>query len=326
MKICVIGCGVHSGFFHGPSLKRIAGLRPDTILAACCDLKRELTEQYASSHGFRRSYTDYLEMLDAERPDMVDVVMPVHLTEKVALEVLSRGVSCILEKPPAESPEGVRRIIAEAAGAGAQARVAFNRRFAPLTGELVRRLAEMPEDRIQLIAYDMHRYQRGGEDFAFTALHGIDLVRYVAGADYADVRYDYEPVAENTVNIYMHGTMTNGISVRLNVLPHTGRSLERLAVHTGERSFFLDIPVNRDDCGALTVFRNNKLLQTVRAAKMEDVEVDFVQNGVFDELSSFIELLRNRDTDTTSAIGQSLQSVEMACLIRNKASFYRREE
>lgn len=322
MKLCLIGCGTHSGFFHGPSLKRYSQGHPDTVLAACCDINEGAATGYAQDNDFLASYTDYKTMLAMEKPDLVDIILPVHLTESVTLDVVNMGFPCLVEKPPAMDPEGVRRIIDAADNAKVQVRVAFNRRFIPLTQALINMLAGHPEDKIQFISYDMHRVHRGGEDFSTTALHGIDLVRFVAQADYADIRFVYNPIGSDTKNIHLHGAMANGIIASLNFLPDTGLAMERLCMHTARHSYFLDIPVLKEDKGILSVFENNKLFSRDSGDTPASGQDYGTLGGFYDEIASFIDLIRMGATDNVSNIRQSLQSVEIACCVRDQALHY----
>lgn len=327
IKVCVIGCGDHSSFVHGPSYKKYAEVKGDAVLSACCDLNREAASKYAEKYGFLRTYGDYLEMLHVEKPDAVDICMPLHITESMTLSVLALGIPCIVEKPPALEPEGVRRIITAAREANVPVRVAFNRRFMPLTRELVRILRENPGDRIQLISCEMHRYKRGNEDFSTTALHGIDLVRHVSLSEYETVDFQYAEVlspalGQKATNVFMHCKMRNFAIARLNILPLTGGVSERLGVQTDECSYFMEVPIAPDSRGSLKVFRQGKLVREVFPEDLEGGSQFFETNGFYNEISSFLELIHDKKPDTDSGVEDSLQSVEVSVCVRQKKPHY----
>ena len=61
-------------------------------------------------YGDYRHYTDYDEMLCAEAPDFVDVILPTYLHCGAAVKALERGAHCLCEKPMALSPAECARM------------------------------------------------------------------------------------------------------------------------------------------------------------------------------------------------------------------------
>lgn len=39
-------------------------------------------------------------MLETEKPDVVSLIVPVHLTKSMAIDIMKKGFNIILEKPP----------------------------------------------------------------------------------------------------------------------------------------------------------------------------------------------------------------------------------
>ena len=71
-------------------------------LVACCDLDRELAERMQQRWDIPAAYTDYLEMIEQERPDIVAIVTSYGSTHAalaagVAETGLVKGIYC--EKP-----------------------------------------------------------------------------------------------------------------------------------------------------------------------------------------------------------------------------------
>ena len=84
-------------------------------LVACCDLDRELAERMQQRWDIPAVYTDYLEMIEQERPDIVAIVTSYGSTHAalaagVAETGLVKGIYC--EKPIATSMAEADRIIA----------------------------------------------------------------------------------------------------------------------------------------------------------------------------------------------------------------------
>ncbi len=96
-----------------------------------CDLERARAEEYAARFGFRRTYTDYREMIGQERPDGIVAVTPLARTADIAHELLGFGIPLVIEKPPGETSDDTRRLLEAARSRGTPHQVSFNRRFIP---------------------------------------------------------------------------------------------------------------------------------------------------------------------------------------------------
>ncbi len=69
-------------------------------LADITDDSKALAKEYGIKH-----YSDYKELLDSEKPDIVSVVVPTPLHYPFGKEIMSRGIHCLVEKPIASTPE-----------------------------------------------------------------------------------------------------------------------------------------------------------------------------------------------------------------------------
>lgn len=76
-------------------------------------------------------YTDWKQMLDEQKPDLVDICLPTCFHESVAVEVLKRGYSVLCEKPMAESYESCKHMLEVAADAPGKLMIAQCVRFYP---------------------------------------------------------------------------------------------------------------------------------------------------------------------------------------------------
>ena len=72
----------------------------DTQLVACCDIDEAKAIAFSNHFGFARHYTDYIQMLCAERPDAVTLNVPYTATCELACGIMTLGYPLILEKPP----------------------------------------------------------------------------------------------------------------------------------------------------------------------------------------------------------------------------------
>ena len=327
MKLCMIGCGEHARVAHGPSQARCARERKDLVLAGCCDLDPARGESLRRDFGYARAFTDPVAMLDAERPDAVVVVVPVERTVAVGSLVLERGIPLLLEKPPGATVAEVDRLIAAAENGGRTVphQVAFNRRYAPSVRDLRRRIEEA--GKLQHLHYEMTRVERRDPDFSTTAIHGLDAVRYLAGADYAEARFRYHGMPElggGVANILVDAVMTNGATAHLAFCPVAGVMVERAAAHAHGQSLYLHVPMwsGVDSPGRLWHFTGGTLAAESSGDQVGDGTALFELGGFYRETVAFLDCVATGRAPSPG-LRESRQSVEIAQRIRERCPEYR---
>jgi len=312
-KICHIGCGGMSLRGHGPALKKYAFEYTNTILAGCCDLDSEKANEFASLYGFDKAYTDWKVMLNELNPDAVSLAVPVKFTSEMAIEIISLGYNLLTEKPPGMTVEECTGIINVVEKSGVKAAAAFNRRYMPL----VKRLSEMLSDnKIEHIRYDFFRNGRKDADFSTTSIHGIDTVKMLSGSSYKNLEIEYQPLESTPVgNIFLNGVMESGATISISFYPDSGLTAERATVTAGGEAYFLNTPIW--DCpdypGSILHYKEGSLIDEIKGVANEM----FITSGFYDEHRGFYEAIRN-DTPITHEINDSLQSVEIMGLVRNR--------
>ena len=325
-KICVIGCGAMAKSGHGPAFRKYAAEHPDTELTACCDIKPEAAAAFAETFGFLRHYTDYREMLDAEKPDAVSLLSPVALTSELAVSVLKLGYPLILEKPPGRNRREIEAISEAAEAAGVSVRTAFNRRYTPLVQKLISLIGD---EKIMNITYEMYRRGRAEADFSTTSIHAIDAVRHIAHSPYKHLSLTFQelPAAgKNVANYYLSGEMESGAAVQLALVPMGGTICERISVNTATASYFVTLPFwkNFDSPGTLVRVVGAEVTHRITGDTLVDSTEMFEESGFYEENRGFFEHLRHgepRCNDTLDAV----QSVEIADCIRRRVPEYRKE-
>ena len=331
MRFCSIGCGEHARSSHGPALAKCASSRPELELAGCCDTDAERAEAHRKRFGFARAFTDAAAMLDALRPDAVALIVPEGETVPLAERVLERGMGLLVEKPPGRTQGEVDRLIAAArgrsGGPGVPHKVGFNRRFVPLIREARRRLEALGGARsVQHLHYEMTRVDRRDPDFSVTAIHGIDAVRYLAGSDYAEVRFRYRELpalGPGVANIFMDAVMASGATAQLAFCPVAGVLIERATIHSGRHSFFLNVPLWAafDSPGRLQHLEAGALAEEISGASLSGSTKAFELGGFYDEYLAFLDdLVAGRQPGPSLA--EARQSVAVAEQIRLRAAEY----
>ncbi len=94
LRICSAGAGAIS-LFHCAGWKQIDNVE----VVAICDPVRERAEARAKEFGIAHVYTDFVAMLEQEKPDAVDIATPVATHAPLALLAAERGVHVMLQKP-----------------------------------------------------------------------------------------------------------------------------------------------------------------------------------------------------------------------------------
>lgn len=102
MKSAIVGLGV-IGNVHQNVLKSIGN-----PAVAVCDVDG------CKLNGFTgvEKYSDYIEMLNGVKPDVVHICTPHYLHEQMIIDALERGVNVLCEKPLCISLDGIERILA----------------------------------------------------------------------------------------------------------------------------------------------------------------------------------------------------------------------
>ena len=327
-KICVIGCGGMSTGGHGPSFKKYYEDYKDVCLAACCDINEEAALAYKEKFGFERCYTDYNEMLDKEKPDVVSLIVPVHLTKSMAIDIMKKGFNIILEKPPGKDVDEINEMIDEAQKSNVNVRVAFNRRYAPLLIKLKELIKESGEE-ITNITYQMYRHNRRDKDFSTTAIHAIDAVKYIAEVDYKKVNLTYQnrfDVGENVKNIYLECELEKNIHAHIDLVPLSGAQIERISLNTMNHTYFVQLPIQGcyDQPGEILHLKQKQLVEKIDGASLVDSEAYFEGAGFYNENRLFFEHIRNNN-EIICDLATAIQSVELEDCVRKSVDIYKKQ-
>jgi myo-inositol 2-dehydrogenase / D-chiro-inositol 1-dehydrogenase len=179
IKVCLVGAGVW-GWQHA----RVFSERPDVTLCAVAGRTREKTEARAAEFGLR-AYTNLLEMLDKEKPDLVTVSLPNLEHFQATLQVIEAGYPLLAEKPLVFDLAEADQLLAAAEKRNLFFAINFNHRYAKPV-----RLAHqaIQEGKLGQITHASWRF--GGEanvsphphaNLMETQCHGFDQLEYLCG-------------------------------------------------------------------------------------------------------------------------------------------------
>jgi predicted dehydrogenase len=321
LKIAVIGCGWVSMDCHGPAYLRYAQTHPGVELSACCDLDGEKAAAFAGRFGGKHTYTQYKELLNTEKPDAVCLNVPPTAACAVGSAILEQGYPLLCEKPPGMTVDEVDRLIAAADRSGAIHMVAFNRRFMPLVVELKKQLVEQPVQAVEVV---MARYQRLDPDFTTTAVHAIDLARFLLDSDYRELRLRYETgeISGQPVTSYLlEGSLVSGAAVRLSIYPATGMNIERATVYGADQAFELAGSNGLDAPGWLRGYRQGRLAAEVSGAQLAGSDESYILNGFYGEDEAFFDAVQAGEQPRND-LPSARQSVEIMQALRQRRDRY----
>lgn len=125
MNVCIVGCGGISKCH----LSAIDSLKDEgAVLVAAADIIPERAQSVAESFGCK-AYTDYLQMLDNEKIDVLHICTPHYLHTEMAVEALKRNINIVLEKPCAASKEDLVKLFEAQKASKAKSAVCFQNRY-----------------------------------------------------------------------------------------------------------------------------------------------------------------------------------------------------
>ncbi len=237
VKVAVIGVGA-----MGRNHARVYWEMPDVELLGVADADKETAEAVARRYS-TRAYGDYRRLLDEERPDAVTIAVPTADHASVALEVISRGIHVLIEKPIASGQEKGREIVAEADNAGVCLMVGHIERFNPAVVALKAHLAAGELGRVfQIDARRQGPFPARVRDVGVVidlAVHDLDVMRYVSGAEIVRVYAETEQRIHTHCEDLLAGTvrLSNGAIGTLTINWLTPAKIRELYV-TGERGMF----------------------------------------------------------------------------------------
>lgn len=190
IKAAIIGLGDIS-FVH---LDAIAS-NPEIKLVAVCDLDETLKSRAPEGVPF---YTDYRQMVQAQRPDVVHVCLPHYLHYPVSKELVEMGVNVFCEKPVALNIAQAEEFAAlEAGHPEVKIGICLQNRLNETTVELKRRIDSGEYGKVTGIRGFVPWYRApeyysvkpwrgtwefaGGGSMINQSLHTLDLLYYLAG-------------------------------------------------------------------------------------------------------------------------------------------------
>ena len=181
LKAAIIGDTGRGNYGHG--IDMIFAGRTNIEVVALSDPNDAGRAKVQQRTGARRTYADYREMIERERPDLV-AIGPRWSDQHHAMAsaALQAGAHVYSEKPLTQTLAAADSLIALATQNGRKIAVAHPTRIAPSTLHMKRRLEDgLIGDLVGIRLHGKQDKRAGGEDLVVLGDHQMDLVRFFAG-------------------------------------------------------------------------------------------------------------------------------------------------
>jgi len=187
VRVGLLGAGSFAQSVLLPALKATGAVEFSSIASAGGTTARRIGGQY----GFRVATASAAEVVSSPDVDAVFVLTRHDLHAQLVAEALLAGKHVFTEKPLALTGEDLDAITKAREGAPGGVMVGFNRRFAPLVGEITRHFEGRSHPLVMhyrvnagFIPADhwIHDPNEGGGRIRGEACHFIDLCHHLAGA------------------------------------------------------------------------------------------------------------------------------------------------
>lgn len=308
LRLAIIGCGNHSEGNHAQPLAHYAMQHPQEVsFVAACDLRQERAAYYCERYGFAQAYTEMETMLRTEEPDGVVCILPQEKIVEIGVELLNRGIPCVVEKPLGDSLSETEQLVKAAQRTGTQHQVSVNRRFAPY----INRAIDWASGKgpIRYVRGTMLRHRRREDAFAWgTGIHVTDTVRYLGG-DVAS--FDIQPIGYSEMSaawFCLDLRFATGCVGRVEVFPTDGMEAEVYEMFGENFRARAAMPCGARGTGAeLECWSNGQLQESATPAENDPV---WLTNGAYKEVEEFVHCLRTGD-DARSQIPDVAQSMQI---------------
>ncbi|HOD49635.1 MAG TPA: Gfo/Idh/MocA family oxidoreductase [Candidatus Hydrogenedentes bacterium] len=202
-KACIIGDTNEGGYGH--SMHVAFANRPDVRVVALADPDEAGGAKHAAEAKAERTYADYREMLEKEKPDLVSVGPRTTVRHKeYVLACAEHGCHGFLEKPIAADLAEADEMAAAIEAKNLKWAMAHNYRMSPPVRHMKKMLLEehIIGHIIELRSHGKEDNRAGGEDMIVLGTHVFDLVQSIMGKPewcMADITVNGKPAKPSDV-------------------------------------------------------------------------------------------------------------------------------
>ncbi len=290
LRAVQIGAGAFCERYHAPVLNRLATAEaPRVSLQAVCDLNQERAGEFASNFSYTHAYSDFLRMVDEQKPEVIYCMVQPAATASVLEKLLPMGIPIFTEKPPGVTVAQAERLAELAQQYKTMNYVAFNRRAMP--GLLHLKHWADENGPIRYMRAEMFRSQRMEPEFGVgTAIHPLDCLRFLGG-EVSEVETRCRPYSgtearDYLVRLHFH----SGAVADLAVLVDCGLTRETYLVHVSSR--MMEVGLGAPYSSSFCMHREWRYKSNTVAFTEPGID-DLVTGGFMNEHNLFLDAVES---------------------------------
>jgi predicted dehydrogenase len=195
VRVGVVGGGVW-GRHHLTAARQLEH-EGFAVLTSMAAHSKKTADTYAKSYGIE-GYTDFREMIDKEKLDLVAVATPDHLHREVTMYALEHNCHVLVEKPLDLTSSGCQDMITLAENNKCLLMVDFHKRYDPYMIDIRRRILDgeignpyygyfYMEDKISVPLQNLSKWAEESSPFWFVGVHKVDLLRWITSMEIVQV-------------------------------------------------------------------------------------------------------------------------------------------
>ena len=295
MKIALVGVG-GMGSVHFNVYKNLT----DIEFVAACDIRMDMLKEKVGDYPIRL-YADMDEMLEAEKPDMVDLCTPTYMHVEQAIKAMEFGCHVLSEKPMALNSADCDTLLAAIKRTGKRYMTAqvvrFMNAYKYLRGAVESKkygkLESLSMQRVSatpIWSWDnwMVDEARSGHVALDLMIHDIDYMQSVFGEPKA-INGIYRPMRDNVTNYALANYFYDGFSVSIETGWYNDQKQPFLATFRAtfeNGNIILGADGKLRDCGAVVDF---DAVESIGETGINISNVD----GYAGEIKYFIDCIRS---------------------------------
>ncbi len=292
LRVAIIGAGNRAVSAHYPSLHEMRYAQ----ICAVSELNEERMAAVAKRFRIPATYTNYREMVEKEKPDVVYAIMPGHHVYDIAATVMDMGCNLIVEKPPAVTAEQTRQMALLARKTKVITGVTLQRRFAPVirTGKnICEEVGPVHSAEAQFVKYTAPdsgpTYKGAIDQLTVDGIHAVDTLRYLCGGEVEAVASTVRRIGGDHMTVFQAIVkFSSGATGFLKSGYKMGRRIFCVEAHSEGISFYGD----PEEGGR--IFREGKVkpARLLDGHKLSRSQKSYRAHGEFDMHRHFLQCIR----------------------------------
>jgi predicted dehydrogenase len=261
-------------------------------------------------------------MIEQVQPDAAYILMPPHHLYDLTIDCLEMGLNVFIEKPPGLTTHQVTWMAKYAEKNGVIGQTGWNRRFIPVMTYCRQKVLGYDDEVQQVVsafykhhAEDAGPYYRGAADIlSCDAVHAVDTLRWLAGAEVASVTGSVRQVAhdfDDSFNALVE--FDNGCVGILLANWASGARVHQFELHTKGAAAFINANYE-----SVIHAQGEEFVERVDAREFAGSDELHLYYGYFQEDRHFIDCVKSGE-QPSSSFADAIKTMELVGAIYHSA-------